>query len=123
MKNPMLLFSFVALAFVVALSACTKKQSVSVAEMTPAQLAERGKAIYVGNCIACHNSNPTLDGTLGPAVAGSSLELLEARLLRAEYPAGYKPKKETHTMPALPHLKAEIPALAAYLSSLGSESK
>jgi len=41
--------------------------------------------------------------------------LLEARILRASYPPGYKPKRSTHVMPAQPAVEPEIPALAAYL--------
>ncbi|MGH7825384.1 MAG: c-type cytochrome, partial [Candidatus Binatia bacterium] len=46
----------------------------------------RGRAVYVANCIACHNRDPSKDGPLGPAVLGSPKELLEALLLRNEYP-------------------------------------
>ena len=49
--------------------------------------------------------DPRTDGSLGPAVAGASLELLTARVLRAEYPAGYTPKRETRVMVPLPHLE------------------
>ena len=98
------------------MTACTKKQAVPLSEMSSAQLAERGKRIYVGNCIACHNVDPKVDGSLGPAVAGSSLELLQERILRAKYPAGYTPKRATNVMAALPHLETEIPSLHAYLN-------
>ncbi|MBB83009.1 MAG: cytochrome C [Deltaproteobacteria bacterium] len=62
--------------------------------------------------------NPAIDGALGPAVAGSSLELLEARVMRGEYPPGYEPKRGSRVMIALPHLAPRIPELAAYLQSL-----
>jgi mono/diheme cytochrome c family protein len=123
MKNPMLLFAFVALACALAMcSGCTKKSSETsapaVTEMTAAQLAERGKSIYMSNCIACHNVDPSKDGSVGPAIAGSSTELVEARVMKAAYPEGYKPKRDTRVMVALPHLQKEIPALGAYLSGL-----
>lgn len=57
-----------------------------------------------------------MDGALGPAVMGSSRELLEARVVRGEYPAGYTPKRESRVMIALPHLEPELDALAAFLS-------
>ena len=75
----------------------------------------RGRAVYVANCSACHNVDPALPGTLGPEVAGSSLELLEARLLRNTYPKGYTPKRDSRVMMALPYLKDDIGPLAAYL--------
>ena len=78
----------------------------------------RGKRVYTANCLACHNADPTRDGTLGPAVADSSPELLEARVLRGEYPPGYKPKRDSGLMQPMPYLAADIDALAAYLNAL-----
>lgn len=80
--------------------------------------AERGKQVYQTACIACHASNPNLAGTLGPAVAGASKELLEAKVIRGEYPPGYTPKRETRAMMPLPHLANDIPALFAYLEAV-----
>lgn len=85
----------------------------------PAALAQRGRSVYMANCIACHNQNPAQDGALGPAVAGSSRALIEARVMRAEYPEGYTPKRDSKVMIALPHLANELDALAAYLQQAG----
>jgi len=82
---------------------------------TPVEL---GKRVYMASCIACHNQDPTRDGTIGPAIAGSALALVEARVLRAEYPPGYTPKRSSRLMPAQPFLKSEVGNLAAYLGSL-----
>lgn len=87
-------------------------------ERSPEELIEAGRSVYNANCIACHGIDPTRDGALGPAVAGSSVELLEARVLRGEYPPGYEPKRPSRVMVALPHLEPKIPELAAYLQSL-----
>ena len=76
---------------------------------------QRGRATYVANCVACHNNDPTKDGPIGPAIQGSSKELLEGRVLTTSYPEGYKPKRPTKVMPQFPFLKEEIPYLAAYL--------
>jgi len=84
--------------------------------MTTQQLAERGRVIYVSNCIACHHVDPKKVGSVGPEVWGSSLELIQARVMRAAYPEGYKAKRETHMMVALPHLEKELAALHAYLN-------
>lgn len=86
----------------------------------PAALVREGREAYLGNCIACHNPDPKLDGALGPAIAGSPPALVEARVMRAEYPPGYKPKRDTRAMVAMPFLEKKIPAIAAYLDSLGS---
>lgn len=75
----------------------------------------RGRAVFVANCVACHNNDPSKDGPIGPAIKGSSKELVEARVLSTTYPAGYKPKRTTKVMPQFPFLKDEIPYLAAYL--------
>jgi mono/diheme cytochrome c family protein len=77
--------------------------------------AGRGKQVYLTECIACHNIDPAKDGPLGPAVKGSSQELLEARVLRGTYPPGYTPKRSTALMPAQPKLAPKIPDLAALL--------
>ena len=77
---------------------------------------ERGRRIYMATCIACHNVDPARDGAIGPAVKGSSRELLEARILSASYPPGYTPKRKTALMPKQPQLAKDIPDLAAYLS-------
>lgn len=94
------------------LSACTKEASRPLSA-----LESRGKASYLSNCIACHNQDPRLVGSIGPEVSGSSLELLEARVIHQKYPPGYKPKRTSGLMPALPFLAPDIPALHAYLNS------
>ena len=76
---------------------------------------QRGRAVYLANCVACHNLDPSKDGPIGPALKGSSRELIEYRVLRTEYPPGYKPKRNTKLMPTFPYLKSEIPYLVAYL--------
>ena len=88
------------------------------APRSEAELVEAGRGVYNANCIACHNMDPTQDGALGPAVAGASPALLEARVLRGEYPEGYVPKRNTRVMVPLPHLEPKLTELAAYLDSL-----
>jgi mono/diheme cytochrome c family protein len=79
--------------------------------------AERGRQVYQAQCIACHNADPSQPGALGPAVRGSSEELLRAKVLNGTYPPGYAPKRPTKLMQPMPHLANDIPALAAYLTS------
>ncbi len=111
MKFSVILFSVLLLA-----TSCTKKQEGAVIPPTQAELTERGGKIYAMNCISCHNADPSKDGLIGPAVKGSSLELLTARILHAAYPPGYAPKRSTQQMLALPMLEKEIPALQLYLN-------
>ncbi len=97
-------------------SAPAKPAEARGTEASPEELAEQGRQIYLSTCIACHNADPAKDGALGPAVAGSSRELVEARVLRGEYPDGTVPKREGAVMVAMPFLEKQIPALAAYLA-------
>lgn len=92
--------------------------STLVEPRTPEERIAAGRVTYNANCIACHAMDPTQDGALGPAVAGSSVELIEARILRGEYPTGYAPKRQTRVMVPLPHLQDKLPELVAYLDSL-----
>lgn len=78
-------------------------------------VADRGKQVYLSQCISCHAVDPAQSGAVGPAVKGAAPELLEAKVLRATYPPGYKPKRPTQVMPPQPQLANDIPALAEYL--------
>jgi mono/diheme cytochrome c family protein len=77
----------------------------------------RGAKIYRNICVVCHNPNPNQDGPLGPAIAGANRELLEARLLRGEYPDGYTPKRNTQQMPRFEFLEPNLDDIAAFLAS------
>jgi mono/diheme cytochrome c family protein len=95
------------------LTACSRDEDPELA----AKSAEwrRGRATYLANCVACHNPDPSKEGPIGPAIRGSSEELLEARVLSTTYPEGYQPKRPTKVMPQFPFIKNEIPYLAAYI--------
>jgi mono/diheme cytochrome c family protein len=84
-------------------------------EASGSAAAQRGRKLYENVCIACHNADPKQDGSLGPALAGASLELLEAKVLRGEYPPGYTPARPTHAMPRFEYLKDRLGDIAAYL--------
>ena len=114
------------------LFACTPSKSKSTGQGDPStanqttaklspeaeklELITHGQKVYSQNCVACHNPNPKLDGSVGPAIYGSSLELVSARVLRAAYPPGYKPKRPSGQMPAFAGLEKDIPALHAFLN-------
>ena len=75
----------------------------------------RGRRVYMGTCIACHNIDPTVDGAVGPAVKGASRAVIESKIMRGDYPAGYTPKRTTKVMPPQPQLQSSIDDLAAFL--------
>ncbi len=77
--------------------------------------ASLGKQVYLAECIACHNPDPSRDGVLGPAIKGASQELLEAKVVSGIYPPGYAPKRASALMPPQPKLASKIPQLAAFL--------
>jgi mono/diheme cytochrome c family protein len=77
----------------------------------------RGRIIYMANCVVCHNADPNLAGSQGPPIAGSSRELVAARVLHLSYPKGYVPKRNTHAMRAIPTLEPEIDNLTAFLAA------
>ena len=90
-------------------TACGKK-----GEVTP---VSRGAALYHAHCTACHAFDPARDGSLGPAIKGSSLELLQARVLRAEYPPGYTPRRTTKVMQKLPMTEDDVKDIHAFLNA------
>lgn len=95
------------LALAVALGGC------SDSGLSP--VAERGWQVYQTQCIACHSTDPAQPGSLGPAIKGSSRELLEAKVLHGAYPPGYTPKRPTKVMTPIPAAAPDIGALAEYL--------
>jgi len=76
-----------------------------------------GRRIFIENCSSCHNLDPNLDGSIGPAIAGSPRALIEARVLHHAYPPGYRPKRATHLMRSLPWLAPDIDKLTACLAA------
>jgi mono/diheme cytochrome c family protein len=75
---------------------------------------ERGRQIYLSQCIACHNPDPSKTGPIGPEVRGGPAELLRAKVIDGTYPPGYTPKRPTKLMQPMPHLGNVIPALADF---------
>jgi mono/diheme cytochrome c family protein len=108
MKAGIILSGFAA----VMIAACNSK---------PPDAVEKGRMVYMTNCVVCHNPNPNLAGNQGPAIAGSSPALLEARVLHLTYPPGYMPEQKTHAMRAFPQLKNHIGDLHAFLDAAKQE--
>lgn len=81
----------------------------------PASLPDHGRELYLTYCIACHNSDPSLDGPLGPPIKGSNKILLEAKVLHNTYPEGHTPKRPSKAMVPMPFLANDLDALEAFL--------
>jgi mono/diheme cytochrome c family protein len=82
----------------------------------PGDAVARGRQVYLSVCTACHNADPNRDGSVGPANAGSSRALLEAKVLHGTYPPGYTPKRPSAVMPRFENLAGSIDDLAAFLA-------
>jgi mono/diheme cytochrome c family protein len=95
------------LALAVALGGC------SDSGLSP--VAERGRQTYLAHCVACHNTDPSQPGPVGPPIKGSSRELLEAKVVSGTYPPGYTPKRPTKVMVPIPAVAPGIASLAEYL--------
>lgn len=85
--------------------------------------AQEGRSVYVSKCTQCHNINPTKNGSIGPDVAGSSLELITLKTQKKKYPKGYKPKRKTKAMPIIKLTDSEILKISEYLNSFISIKK
>ncbi|MBY0517221.1 MAG: cytochrome c [Bacteriovoracaceae bacterium] len=101
-----------------------KQAAVFVPEEAPAstpELVAQGKVIYQSNCISCHNKNPSENGSIGPAQAGTPWEVVKVKVVTGRYPEalppGYTPARKTKAMRAFPKLEKDLPAIFAYLQS------
>ncbi len=84
---------------------------------------DRGRKIFNSICVACHHPDPTKEwgtsGTFGPPIAGSSFELLKMRVLSTNYPAGYKPKRDTKNMTTFQLPDDDLRSLERFLNDKG----
>jgi mono/diheme cytochrome c family protein len=114
----LLLRSGIALAVLTAALACSEAPEGAGGDPAVA----RGRTVYLSVCTACHNADPTQDGSVGPANAGASRELLEAKILRGSYPPGYTPKRDSAMMPPMPQLAGSLDDLAAFLAAAAQQA-
>ncbi|MBL7664381.1 MAG: cytochrome c [Bacteriovoracaceae bacterium] len=84
-------------------------------------LIERGRRVYLSNCISCHNKDPNKKGSLGPEMVDAPLEIMMAKVMTGRYPevlpAGFIPKRKTKSMRPLKKLEKDIPAIHAWVQS------
>lgn len=103
-----------AAAALLALAGCGRDETPAPA--SGAGDPERGRQVWLAQCVACHNVDPGKDGPVGPAVKGASRELLDARVVHGTYPPNYKPKRDSKVMPPRPDLAQSVPDLTAFLT-------
>jgi mono/diheme cytochrome c family protein len=109
--------AIVAVSVFLSAAGCARRPPV------PADPVARGRLVYLTNCAVCHNANPNIPGTIGPAIAGSPRTLILDRVTRASYPPGYKPKRSTRLMQPLPWITQQnIDDLTAFLASAARSS-
>lgn len=83
---------------------------------------EKGRKLYVANCIRCHNKDPNLRGSIGPEITDAPLEVMYSKVMTGKYPVtlpkGFVPKRKSSAMQAIPKLKNDIPAIWVYVQSV-----
>ena len=103
-----------------ALGACSPGEKAEP-QLDDAAVIASGKRVYENVCLICHAADPRERGSLGPPIAGAALPLLEAKVLRGEYPPGYQPVQPGATMPKFEFVEPKLADVAAYLASFEDE--
>lgn len=82
----------------------------------------RGRQLYLSNCISCHNKDPNLKGPIGPEMIDAPLEVMTSKVMTGAYPAklplGFVPKRKSKLMRKIPKLEKEIPLIYEYVQSV-----
>lgn len=83
---------------------------------------DKGKSLYMKNCLQCHNRDPNKKGPIGPEIVDAPLEVMTSKIMTSNYPNplphGFVPKRKSHAMRAIPKLKDDIPAIHAWVQSV-----
>lgn len=83
---------------------------------------DKGRRLYLSNCISCHNKDPNIKGSIGPEITDAPLEVMTSKVMTGKYPEvlpkGFVPKRKSRAMRALPKLKDDVPAIWAYVQSV-----
>ncbi len=92
------------------------------AHATDQAMLDKGKRLYLANCIQCHNKDPNLKGSLGPEMIDAPLSVMTSKVMTGLYPAplpaGFVPKRKTKAMRKIPKLQNDIPAIYAWVQSV-----
>lgn len=83
---------------------------------------DKGKRLYMANCIQCHNRDPHKKGPIGPELTDAPLEVMTSKVMTAKYPdplpEGFVPKRKSRAMRPIPKLKNDIPAIHEWVQSV-----
>lgn len=83
---------------------------------------DKGKRLYLSNCIQCHNRDPNSKGPIGPEMVDAPLSVMTAKVMTGAYPAvlpaGFVPKRKSKAMKKIPKLEKDIPAIFAFVQSV-----
>ena len=83
---------------------------------------DRGRRLYLSNCIQCHNRDPNLNGSIGPVMVDAPLSVMTSMVMTGKYPEvlpeGFVPKRKTSAMRKITKLAKDIPAIHAYVQSV-----
>ena len=92
----------------------------------PASQIEKGRRLYLSNCISCHNKDPSLKGPIGPEIVDAPMEVMTSKIMTGAYPAvlpqGFVPRRKTKLMRPIPKLKDDISAIYEYVQSMKKKS-
>jgi len=92
-----------------------------------ALMIEKGRKLYVANCLRCHNKDPNIKGSIGPEVVDAPYDVMYSKVMTGKYPdplpKGFIPKRKSRVMQPLPRLKNDIPAIWAYVQSVKKKKK
>lgn len=95
-----------------------KQAAKTVGKSAEPMLASKaiGEKLFKTNCAACHGLKG--QGAGCPKNSDASLELLKSKVLNGSYPKGYKPRRNTRSMPKFPFLKDNIEDIHEYLKGV-----
>ncbi len=97
------------------------KAAPAVVEVEPVDI-EKGKTIYLAQCIKCHNKDPNIKGSIGPEMVDAPLEVMQHKVMTGRYPdvlpEGFVPKRKTKQMTKFPQYAKDVPSIHAYVQSL-----
>ncbi len=90
-------------------------------------VTDKGRRLYLSNCISCHNKDPNTKGAIGPEIVDAPIEVMTSKILTGVYPdplpPGFVPKRKTKLMRKIPQLKNDIPAIFAWVQSMKKPKK